>query len=54
MRVAAQVRIEKEKHPERFCAHPKCLWRIVTRNGLNPCRNHPTENHNEPLPVPAN
>ena len=41
MSVAAKVRAEKEAHPERFCAHKECLWRIMTSRGPNPCRNHP-------------
>lgn len=45
MHVAAAVRREKEAHPERFCAHPRCLWRVVTRAGRNPCRNHPALNN---------
>ncbi len=43
MNTAAKVREEKEEHPERFCKHPRCLWRISTRSGSNPCRNHPTQ-----------
>lgn len=39
--VAAKVRTEKEAHPERFCSNSKCLWRVVTARGLNPCQNHP-------------
>lgn len=39
MNPAQATRIEKEQHPERFC--PKCLWRIQTSKGPNPCRNHP-------------
>jgi hypothetical protein len=38
--VAAKIRAEKEAHPERFCPNRKCLWRIVTAQGPNPCRNH--------------
>lgn len=45
--VAADVRKHKETHPELYCAHPRCLWRIVTNRGPNPCRNHPL-----PRPVP--
>lgn len=40
MNVAQQVRLEKEQHPERFCPVPGCLWRVMTRNGLNPCQKH--------------
>jgi hypothetical protein len=25
--VAAKVAANKEKHPERYCRAPKCLWR---------------------------
>jgi hypothetical protein len=39
--VAASVRTEKQNHPERFCANPTCLWRIVTRQGASPCQKHP-------------
>lgn len=28
MNPAQATRIEKEKHPERFCPDKKCLWRI--------------------------
>lgn len=27
MKVAAQVAKSKERHPEKFCPAPKCLWR---------------------------
>lgn len=40
MRIAAKVRIEKEKFPERFCHDPRCLWRIWTREGTKPCPKH--------------
>ena len=43
MNVAAKVAAEKEAHPERFCPVKRCLWRTVTRQGANPCRNHPRE-----------
>jgi hypothetical protein len=26
--VAKIVRLDKEKHPESFCKHPKCLYRL--------------------------
>lgn len=39
--VAKSVRERKERSPHLFCAHPKCLWRIATAQGPNPCRNHP-------------
>jgi hypothetical protein len=41
MNPAAKVRIEKAEHPERFCSEKNCLWRVVTRGGVKPCRNHP-------------
>lgn len=41
MNIQAKVAIEKQAHPERFCKHPRCLWRIVTSRGPNPCRKHP-------------
>ena len=42
MNVAASERLAKEKHPDRFCSHPRCLWRIVRGDGsANPCHNHP-------------
>ena len=40
MRIAAKVRLEKEAHPERFCRDARCLWRVVTRLGPNPCPRH--------------
>lgn len=43
--VAASVAQEKERHPERFCKEPKCLWRVATRNGSNPCKKHPQPQH---------
>lgn len=43
MNVAQKIRIEKEKHPERFCSVKACLWRILTNKGPNPCRNHPVK-----------
>ena len=39
--VAAKVRADKEQHPEKYCPAPSCLWRVVTRYGLNPCKKHP-------------
>ena len=40
--VAAQVRRNKEKHPEYYCSDPTCLWR--TYNGqtgeTTPCPEH--------------
>jgi hypothetical protein len=41
MHPAAACRNEKEKHPERFCQHPRCLWRVVTRSGIHMCPKHP-------------
>jgi hypothetical protein len=41
--VAKMVRLDKEKNPENFCPVRGCLWRIKTRNGDNPCRNHPVK-----------
>jgi hypothetical protein len=29
--VAASVRRAKEEHPERYCAHPACLWFTAVR-----------------------
>ncbi len=40
--VAARVAEQKRKHPERFCPDKRCLWRVVTRQGPNPCRKHPS------------
>lgn len=43
MNVAQSVRLQKEKHPANYCAHPRCLWRIVNgRTGEStPCQRHP-------------
>jgi hypothetical protein len=43
MNPAASARRNKEAHPERYCASPRCLWRTVNgRTGeQTPCRNHP-------------
>lgn len=41
--VAASVRADKEKRPENYCGARGCLWRVVTRNGYSPCRNHPAD-----------
>jgi len=27
--IQAKVALDKEKHPERFCKEPRCLWRVV-------------------------
>ena len=43
MRIAAKVRLEKEKNPERFCADKRCLWRVQTRTGPRPCPKHGTK-----------
>lgn len=45
----AAARREKEQHAERYC--PKCLWKIVTRTGPNPCRNHPVKPVFDPCPM---
>lgn len=29
MNIQAKVALDKEKHPERFCKTPRCLWRVV-------------------------
>lgn len=29
MNTAARVALDKQKHPERFCKEPRCLWRVV-------------------------
>ena len=36
--VAASVRENKEKHPERYCANSRCLWSL---RGGKPCPKHP-------------
>ena len=34
--------LEKRDHPERYCRHPRCLWKIVKGDGTpDPCRRHP-------------
>ena len=34
-----RVRKDKEKRPERYCRHPRCLWRTVDGAGNpTPCR----------------
>ena len=40
MNIAAKVAANKLAHPERYCSHPKCLWRVETRNGRTPCPRH--------------
>lgn len=32
MNVQAKVALDKEKHPERFCPAPRCLWRTTKLN----------------------
>ena len=51
MRTAANVRQEKQRHPERFCAHPTCLWRTVTKAGPSPCQKHPAQSKAVPTPI---
>jgi hypothetical protein len=29
MNIQAKVARDKEKHPERFCKHARCLWRVL-------------------------
>lgn len=42
MHPAQACRIEKEKHPERFCLAPRCLWRVKYPDGPDrPCLKHP-------------
>ena len=31
MNVAASVRAHKEKHPEKYCSVPRCLWRTDSK-----------------------
>lgn len=38
MNTQAKIGIEKREHPERFCAHPRCLWRVMKLN-------HETQQH---------
>lgn len=38
--VAASVRERKERHPELYCADPRCLWRTVNQAGVSPCPKH--------------
>jgi hypothetical protein len=42
MSVAASVRREKEAKPHLYCPNSKCLWKVVSREGANPCRKHPS------------
>ena len=49
MRIAAKVRLEKETHPERFCADRACLWRVKRRDAPDtPCPKHSVR-----IPLPA-
>ena len=32
MNIQAKVALDKEKHPERFCPAPRCLWKTVQLN----------------------
>ena len=40
--VAYRARLEKEKHPEDYCAVRGCLWRVKHPHGRpdTPCRKH--------------
>jgi hypothetical protein len=29
MNITVKVALEKQKHPERFCPEPRCLWRTA-------------------------
>ena len=48
MNTAQKVRIDKEKHPERFCSNHHCLWRTAKLDratqkyvlNANPCKRH--------------
>lgn len=41
MNPAQATRLEKEKHPERFCGNSRCLWRRKHLNGSDsPCPKH--------------
>jgi hypothetical protein len=42
MHPAAKTREDKSAHPENFCTHPRCLWRVLHRDGrVTPCPKHP-------------
>lgn len=45
--VAAETRRQKEKWPQSFCQHPKCLWRVVKANGIVPCPRHANAQRSE-------
>jgi len=32
MNIQTKVAIDKQKHPERFCPEPRCLWRTAKLN----------------------
>jgi hypothetical protein len=32
MNIQAKVAIDKQKHPERFCPAPRCLWKTTKLN----------------------
>lgn len=42
MSTQTRVATEKREHPERFCSHPGCLWRVKHVRGGNdtPCPKH--------------
>jgi hypothetical protein len=46
MHPAQSSRIAKEKNPENWCAHPKCLWN-TRRSG--PCPKHGTDKQGNTL-----
>lgn len=41
MNTQVKVALEKQAHPERFCPHPKCLWR--TETGAQCIRHQPSQ-----------
>jgi hypothetical protein len=49
-RAAANVRRSKERYPENYCAHPRCLWRTFdARTGKRtPCPRHPVREDRGP------
>jgi hypothetical protein len=36
--IAKKVRLHKERQPELYCVHPRCLWRMRTRTQPDPRR----------------
>jgi hypothetical protein len=32
MSIQARVALDKQKHPELFCPHPRCLWKTAKLN----------------------